>query len=91
MAERRQMDQWDRTSMVVATLINVNLPEGESVDPATIPPLRGGGRVQKPGRTPLDTEPFDSLRSLMACPAWSAVGGRFFWTALSPAGRVEWP
>ena len=61
MAAQRQMDKWDRACMVVSTIINVNLPEGESVDPATFHPLREGGETRKPGRTPLDTDALHTL------------------------------
>ena len=47
--------------MVAATIINVNLPEGESVDPATFHPLREGGEAQESGRVQLDTSTLHSL------------------------------
>jgi len=61
MAERREMADWDRASMVTATILSVNMPEGESVDPNAVHPLRGGGQAKKPGRFALDTDALHTL------------------------------
>ena len=61
MAERREIADWDRASLVTATILSVNMPEGECVDPTAVHPLRGGGKAAKPGSVALDTDALHTL------------------------------
>ena len=48
MAEGRRSDAWERTSWVIATLINVNSTKGQPVKPSEVNPMTAGPETDPP-------------------------------------------